>query len=72
MTINVTAPIANAAATVGCPSLPDRPAMPPTRPSIEKVRTPATLVPGFCPLSFQPRSTPISNPLASAVSNDSA
>src|SRR6185437_2754620 len=36
-------------------------------PSIEKVRTPATRSPGFCSLSFQPRSMPIRTPHASAV-----
>jgi hypothetical protein len=36
------------------------------------VRTPATRVPGFCSLSFHPRSMPISRPQASAVATDSA
>ena len=66
-----TAPMTSAAATSGWPKAPISPAMPPPSPSIEKVRTPATRVPGGCSLSFQPRSMPISKPQASAVATAS-
>jgi hypothetical protein len=46
--------------------------MPLPMPMMVKVRTPATRVPAFCRLSFQPRSIPISSPQASAVATDSA
>src|SRR6476646_5945793 len=70
--MTATAPAASAAATSGWPSAPISPAIPPPSPSIEKVRTPATRSPGFCSLSFQPRSMPISRPQASAAPTASA
>src|SRR6266581_2707346 len=72
MTITATMPIASAAATTGSPRTPIKPAIPPPRPSIVKVRTPATRLPAFCSLSFQPRSMPIRRPHTSATPMASA
>jgi hypothetical protein len=45
--MTATAPITMAEATNGYPVTPIRPAMPLANPNIEKVRIPATRVPGF-------------------------